>query len=71
MMDIQLFFNKAKATYLKDLIGLPVLIATNGTCIRAIKINELLVVDKKHYGHADKISFFTYPLHLLGQKAPI
>ncbi len=58
MIDIQQFFNKAQATYLKDLIGIPILIIQQGTCIHGLKINTNMVVDKSYGGHADAISFF-------------
>ena len=59
MQYIQQFFIMSKATYLKDLIGVPVLIACNGNCIKGLKINTALVVDNEHTSHADHISFFT------------
>lgn len=65
MQDIQQFFNMSKATYLKDLIGVPVLIACNANCIKGLKINTALVVDNEHTSHADHISFFTSMSKLL------
>lgn len=64
MKDIQILFNKAKATFLKDLVGTPMLLLfTNsggpGSRILACKVNESLVVSKENFSVADSISFFT------------
>ncbi|MBW2650991.1 MAG: hypothetical protein JRC66_08325 [Deltaproteobacteria bacterium] len=59
MQDIQELFNQAKATYLKDLIGTPVLVAVKGLIVQGIKVNTYLVIEKKYPGHAEAISFFT------------
>ena len=59
MQDVQEIFVNSKATYLKDLIGVPVLVASKGMRTLGVKINTNLVVDRNHHSHADSISFFT------------
>jgi len=71
MSDIQELFNDAKATYLKDLLGTPVLVAEDGMRVKGVKINKPLVVSKANTSVADKISFFTSAckkIHMLEQE---
>jgi len=64
MRDIQILFNQAKATHLKDLVGTPMLLLFTdgggpGSHILACKVNTSLVTGKENTLVADKVSFFT------------
>lgn len=48
MKDIQILFNKTKVTYLKELVGTPMLLAISGQRIVGCKVNEALVVKEEH-----------------------